>query len=88
MFFFVSQTRGGPTPQKSRNYLFLGKIFKFQGGSGPSVPPSGSAHERDNITHTKCRIARSLGAKAFDLDYNAKPCVILKRLRYIYMAMS
>ena len=22
---------GGPTPQKSRNYLFLGKIFKFQG---------------------------------------------------------
>ena len=30
---------GGPTPQKSRNYLFLGKIFKFQGGSGPPVPP-------------------------------------------------
>ena len=41
---FLSQTRGGPTPQKSRKYLFLGKIFKFQGGSGPPVPPSGSAH--------------------------------------------
>ena len=41
---FWSQTRGGPTPKKSRNYLFLGKIFKFQGGSGPPVPPSGSAH--------------------------------------------
>ena len=42
---FWSQTRGGgggPTPQKSRNYLFLGKIFKFQGGGGPdprSPPP-------------------------------------------------
>ena len=36
---FWSQTRGGPTPQKSRNYLFLGKIFKFQGGGGGSGPP-------------------------------------------------
>ena len=27
-----------------RGGLFLGKIFKFQGGSGPPVPPSGSAH--------------------------------------------
>ena len=36
---FWSQTRGGPPPKKSRNYLFLGKIFKFQGGSGPPVPP-------------------------------------------------
>ena len=41
---FWSQTRGGPTPKKSRNYFFLGKILKFQGGSGPPVPPSGSAH--------------------------------------------
>ena len=41
---FWSQTRGGPTPKRSRNYLFLGKILKFQGGSGPPVPPSGSAH--------------------------------------------
>ena len=41
---FWSQTRGGPTPQKSRNYLFLDKIFKFHGGSGPPAPPSGSAH--------------------------------------------
>ena len=35
--------QGGPTPKKSRNYLFLGKIFKFQGrGGGPdprSPPP-------------------------------------------------
>ena len=39
---FWSQPRGGPTPQKSRNYLFLGKIFKFQGGGGgpdPRSPP-------------------------------------------------
>ena len=42
---FWSQTRGGPNPKKSRNYLFLGKFFKFQGGSGPPVPPSGSAHD-------------------------------------------
>ena len=42
---FWSQTRGGPTLKKSQNYLFLGKIFKFQGGSGPPVPPSGSAHD-------------------------------------------
>ena len=42
---FWSQTRGGPIPLKSRNYFFLGKIFKFQGGSGPPAPPpSGSAH--------------------------------------------
>ena len=42
---FWSQTRRGPTLKKSRNYLFLGKIFKFQGGgSGPPVTPSGSAH--------------------------------------------
>ena len=36
---FWSQTRGGPTPQKSRNYLFLGKIFKFQGGGCPPLDP-------------------------------------------------
>ena len=34
---FWSQTRGGPTPQKSRKYPFLGNIFKFQGG--PDPPP-------------------------------------------------
>ena len=43
---FWSQTRGGPTSQKSQNYLFY---VNFQipggGGSGPPVPPSGSAHE-------------------------------------------
>ena len=38
--------RGGVQPPKNPEiYLFLGKIFKFQGGSGPPVPPSGSAHE-------------------------------------------
>ena len=33
---FWSQTRGGggPTPKISRNYLILGKIFKFQGVGG------------------------------------------------------
>ena len=37
---FWSQTRGGgPTPQKSRNNLFLGKIFKFQGGVRTPGPP-------------------------------------------------
>ena len=39
---FWSQTRGGRTPKKSRNYLFLGKIIKFQGGGGgpdPRSPP-------------------------------------------------
>ena len=42
---FWSQTRGGgPTTKKYQNYLFLGKFFKFQGGSSPPVPPSGSAH--------------------------------------------
>ena len=42
---FWSQTRGGPTPKKIPKFPFLGKIFKFQGGSGPPVPPSGSVHE-------------------------------------------
>ena len=45
---FWSQMRGVQPPKKSRNYLFLGKIFKFQGGSGPPVTPSGSAHENDS----------------------------------------
>ena len=40
MVFFWSQTRGGPIPQKSQNYLFLGKIFKSQGGGpDPRSPP-------------------------------------------------
>ena len=43
-WYFFYHRRGGLTPRKSRNYLFLGKIFKFQRGSGPPVPPSGSAH--------------------------------------------
>ena len=29
---------GGSNPPKSRNYLFLGKIFKFQGGGGVRTP--------------------------------------------------
>ena len=41
---FWSQTRGGPTLKNSEITFFLGKIFKFQGGSGPPVPPSVSAH--------------------------------------------
>ena len=41
---FWSQMRGGPTPQKIPKLPFFGKISKFQGGSGPPVPPSGSAH--------------------------------------------
>ena len=36
---FWSQTRGGPTLKKSRNDLFLGKVFKFQGGPDPRSPP-------------------------------------------------
>ena len=39
--------RGGTTPQKIPKLLFLGKIFKFQGGGGgpDNRPPhSGSAH--------------------------------------------
>ena len=48
---FWSQMRGGgPTPhppKKIPKLPFLGKIFKFQGGSGPPVPPSGSAHGPD-----------------------------------------
>ena len=52
---FWPQTRGGPTPKKSRNYLFLGKIFKFQGGSGPPVPPSGSAHAVDVDEEARCQ---------------------------------
>ena len=44
---FWSQTRrGGVQPPKNPEItFFLGKIFKFQGVSGPPVPPSGSAHE-------------------------------------------
>ena len=30
---------GGPTPNKSRNYLFSGKIFKFHGGVQTPAPP-------------------------------------------------
>ena len=42
--------RGVVQPKKkSRNYHFLGKIFKFEGGSGPPVPPSGSAHANFKI---------------------------------------
>ena len=58
---FWSQTWGGPTPKKSRNYLFLGKIFKFQGGSGPPVPPSGSAHALR--THNLKIVNKSQGEK-------------------------
>ena len=36
---------GGPTPQKSRNNLFLGKNFQIPGEvRTPAPPPSGSAH--------------------------------------------
>ena len=36
---------GGVQPPKNPEIaFFLGKIFKFQGGSGPP-PPSGSAHD-------------------------------------------
>ena len=44
MVIFGHRRGGVQPPKKFRNYLFLGKIFKFQGGSGPPVPPSGSAH--------------------------------------------
>ena len=45
MAVFVHRRGGVQSPKKSRNYLFLGKIFKFQGGGGGAVPPpSGSAH--------------------------------------------
>ena len=33
--FLVTDEGGGPTPEKFQNYLFLGEIFKFQGGGGP-----------------------------------------------------
>ena len=36
--------RGGSNPPKILKLPFFGKIFKFQGGSGPPVPPSGSVH--------------------------------------------
>ena len=43
---FWSQTRRGSTLKKSRNYLFKVKFSNSRGGggSGPPVPPSGSAH--------------------------------------------
>ena len=57
---FWSRTRGGPAPQISQNYLFLGKIFKFQGGSGPPVPPSGSAHvEVLNVESSTIHVAKT-----------------------------
>ena len=46
---FWSQTRGGPTLKKSRNYLFLGKIFKFQGGGGGPDPLSPPLDPRMNF---------------------------------------
>ena len=40
LVFFGHRRGGGSTPPpQSRNYLFLGKIFKFKGVSGPPVPP-------------------------------------------------
>ena len=36
--------REGVQPPKNPEITFFSKIFKFQGGSGPPVPPSGSAH--------------------------------------------
>ena len=35
MVIFGHRRGGVQPPKKSRNYLFLGKIFKFQGGGGP-----------------------------------------------------
>ena len=58
---FWSQTRRGPTPKKSRNYIFVGKIFKFQGGGGsglPVPPPSGSAYEVQHDFWTQTPIAK------------------------------
>ena len=38
----------GVQPPKNPKITFLGKIFRFKGwGSGPPVPPSGSAHDLD-----------------------------------------
>ena len=48
MVIFGHRQGGGGGVQHSKNpeiTFFLGKIFKFQGGSGPLVPPSGSAHD-------------------------------------------
>ena len=53
MVILVTDEGGGPPPQKFRNYPFLGKIFKFQGGSGPPVPPSGSAHDEISFSIKK-----------------------------------
>ena len=36
---FWSQRRGVQPPKNPEITFFLGKIFKFQGGSGPPVPP-------------------------------------------------
>ena len=42
--------RGGVQPPKDPEFtLFLGKIFKFQGGSGPRSPPLDSRMHYENL---------------------------------------
>ena len=51
---------GGPTPKKSQNYPFLGKIFEFQGGGVRTPGPplwiractSGTGHRFGKPRHT------------------------------------
>ena len=62
---FWSQTRGGPTSQKSQNYLFYVKFSNSKGGgggggSGPPVPPLWirACDVIMDIQHHTCDISR------------------------------
>ena len=63
---FWSQTRGGPTLKKSRNYLFLGKIFKFQGGPDPRSPPLDPRMGTSKANSTVPDLTPQKGAFMFD----------------------
>ena len=53
MVIFGHRRGGVQPPENPEITFFLGKFFKFQGGSGPPVPPSGSAHEAGNFGFRK-----------------------------------
>ena len=81
---FWSQTRGGPTPKKSRNYLFLGKFFEFQGGPDPRSPPLDPRMQspRNPISVTLIRVLGHFGPFVLLVDIKRQCPVIPIRAKY------